>query len=34
MLKEDAGLSHVKWVLPHAPEIPITANFGMTMPGW
>ncbi|EIN11066.1 Phospholipase/carboxylesterase [Punctularia strigosozonata HHB-11173 SS5] len=27
-------LPHVKWVLPHAPTISITANMGMLMPGW
>ncbi|KAI0371517.1 Phospholipase/carboxylesterase [Pilatotrama ljubarskyi] len=27
-------LPHVKWVLPHAPTIPVTANGGMRMPGW
>ncbi|CAE6527363.1 unnamed protein product [Rhizoctonia solani] len=25
---------HVKWVLPHAPVIPITINSGLEMPGW
>ncbi|WWC72965.1 uncharacterized protein I206_106929 [Kwoniella pini CBS 10737] len=25
---------NVKWILPHAPEIPITLNGGMKMPGW
>ncbi|KAJ1308570.1 hypothetical protein OPQ81_004269 [Rhizoctonia solani] len=25
---------YVKWVLPHAPVIPITINGGMEMPGW
>lgn len=25
---------HVKWILPHAPAIPITINGGMRMPGW
>ncbi|KAH9854930.1 Phospholipase/carboxylesterase [Lenzites betulinus] len=29
-----AEMPHVKWVLPHAPKIPITANGGMVMPGW
>ncbi|KAK8843957.1 acyl-protein thioesterase 1 [Kwoniella newhampshirensis] len=24
----------VKWILPHAPSIPITLNHGMTCPGW
>ncbi|KAH9899448.1 Phospholipase/carboxylesterase [Cubamyces lactineus] len=27
-------MQHVKWVLPHAPTIPVTANGGMQMPGW
>ncbi|KAI0185533.1 phospholipase/Carboxylesterase [Xylaria flabelliformis] len=27
-------LDEVKWVLPHAPRIPITAAEGMPMPGW
>ncbi|KAI2632851.1 Phospholipase/carboxylesterase/thioesterase [Xylaria nigripes] len=27
-------LDHVKWVLPHAPRIPITAADGMAIPGW
>jgi lysophospholipase-1 len=27
-------LDHVKFILPHAPQIPITANRGMVMPGW
>ncbi|TPX57482.1 hypothetical protein PhCBS80983_g03813 [Powellomyces hirtus] len=27
-------LPHVKFVLPHAPERPITINFGTKMPGW
>ncbi|CAD6577459.1 MAG: hypothetical protein TREMPRED_001951 [Tremellales sp. Tagirdzhanova-0007] len=25
---------NVKWILPHAPTIPITINGGMRMPGW
>ncbi|KAJ3013930.1 hypothetical protein NUW54_g1445 [Trametes sanguinea] len=29
-----AEMQHVKWVLPHAPSIPVTANGGMKMPGW
>ncbi|KAF8272468.1 Phospholipase/carboxylesterase [Lactarius quietus] len=31
---KDPGLSHIKWILPHAPAIPVTANFGATMPAW
>ncbi|KAI0403106.1 acyl-protein thioesterase-1-like protein [Xylaria palmicola] len=27
-------LDEVKWVLPHAPRIPITAAEGMSLPGW
>ncbi|CAI4210836.1 unnamed protein product [Parascedosporium putredinis] len=27
-------LDHVKFILPHAPSMPITANGGMAMPGW
>lgn len=25
---------NTKWILPHAPNIPITINHNMTMPGW
>lgn len=28
------ALQHIKWILPHAPEMPVTANYGMTMPSW
>jgi len=34
MFKGDPSLRHIKWILPHAPTIPITANMGMQMPGW
>ncbi|KAH6648773.1 Phospholipase/carboxylesterase/thioesterase [Truncatella angustata] len=27
-------LNEVKFILPHAPRIPITCNMGMEMPGW
>jgi len=27
-------LDEVKFILPHAPKIPITCNWGMRMPGW
>lgn len=27
-------LKHVKFIFPHAPNRPITVNFGMSMPGW
>jgi len=30
----DPALSHVKWILPHAPTESVTANFGMRMPAW
>ncbi|ODN74426.1 acyl-protein thioesterase 1 [Cryptococcus amylolentus CBS 6039] len=29
-----SSFPHVKWILPHAPPIPITLNQGMSMPGW
>ncbi|WRT69213.1 uncharacterized protein IL334_006197 [Kwoniella shivajii] len=29
-----SSFPNVKWVLPHAPQIPITLNGGMRMPGW
>ncbi|KAF7332510.1 Acyl-protein thioesterase 1 [Mycena kentingensis (nom. inval.)] len=32
MLNQD--LPHVKWILPNAPTMPVTANGGMTMPSW
>ncbi|KAJ7462157.1 Phospholipase/Carboxylesterase-domain-containing protein [Mycena latifolia] len=32
MFKRD--LPHVKWVLPHSPAMPVTANGGMVMPSW
>lgn len=34
IFRKDPGFSHIKWILPHAPSIPVTANFGATMPGW
>jgi len=34
MFKRDEGLQHVKWILPHAPVEPVTANMGMSMPTW
>jgi len=34
MISKDSELNHVKWVLPHAPSKPVTANFGMVMPSW
>ncbi|KAH9062742.1 Phospholipase/carboxylesterase/thioesterase [Lactarius vividus] len=34
IFRKDPGLSHIKWVLPHAPSVPVTANSGLTMPAW
>ncbi|PCH40774.1 Phospholipase/carboxylesterase [Wolfiporia cocos MD-104 SS10] len=34
MFSMDAGLSHIKWILPHAPLMRVTANMGMEMPSW
>jgi len=34
MFNKDPELNHVKWILPHAPSKPVTANFGMAMPSW
>lgn len=28
------SLPNTKWILPHAPSIRITLNFGASMPGW
>jgi len=30
----DPALSHIKWVLPHAPRRPVTLNGGAIMPAW
>ncbi|KAF9493964.1 Phospholipase/carboxylesterase [Pleurotus eryngii] len=30
----DSALQHIKWILPHAPMKPVTANMGITMPSW
>ncbi|KAI0293582.1 Phospholipase/carboxylesterase [Russula brevipes] len=32
--RKDSALSHVKWILPHAPPLHVTANSGMLMPAW
>lgn len=29
-----ASLPHVKFILPHAPQNPVTINMGMRMPSW
>jgi lysophospholipase-1 len=34
MLKREPNLSHVKWILPHAPAKAVTANMNMVMPSW
>ncbi|GBE80112.1 Phospholipase/carboxylesterase [Sparassis latifolia] len=34
MFKADSTLNHIKWVLPHAPTMRVTANMGMEMPSW
>ncbi|KIY73965.1 Phospholipase/carboxylesterase [Cylindrobasidium torrendii FP15055 ss-10] len=34
MLGQDPGLKHVKWILPHAPQMPVSVNMGMTMSSW
>jgi len=33
-LGRDQAFQHIKWVLPHAPTVPCTANGGAMMPGW
>lgn len=30
----DPALQHIKWILPHAPLRPVTANNGAVMPSW
>ncbi|KAJ3554232.1 hypothetical protein NM688_g3212 [Phlebia brevispora] len=30
----EAPLTHIKWVLPHAPQMPVTAKDGATMHSW
>jgi lysophospholipase-1 len=32
--RRSSKLAGVKWILPHAPQIPISVNGGMLMPGW
>ncbi|KAK7470259.1 hypothetical protein VKT23_001693 [Stygiomarasmius scandens] len=34
MFRADSGISHIKWIFPHAPSRPVTANLGMNMPSW
>lgn len=34
MFQQDPAMSHIKWVLPHAPIRPVTANMGIEMPSW
>jgi len=34
MLGRNPALSHIKWILPHAPRQRVTLNMGMMMPSW
>ncbi|KZT06516.1 Phospholipase/carboxylesterase [Laetiporus sulphureus 93-53] len=34
LFRTDSMLGHIKWVLPHAPTMKVTANMGMEMPSW
>ncbi|THV08198.1 lysophospholipase I [Dendrothele bispora CBS 962.96] len=34
MFRTDPGISHIKWIFPHAPSRPVAANLGMIMPSW
>ncbi|KAH6914781.1 lysophospholipase I [Coprinopsis sp. MPI-PUGE-AT-0042] len=34
IFRADPQLAHVKWVLPHSPVRPVTANMGIEMPSW
>ncbi|TRM67875.1 Phospholipase/Carboxylesterase-domain-containing protein [Schizophyllum amplum] len=34
MLGREKNLAHVKWIMPHAPQMAVTANGGMIMPSW
>ncbi|OBZ70220.1 Acyl-protein thioesterase 1 [Grifola frondosa] len=34
MFSADTALQHIKWILPTAPSMKITANMGMEMPAW
>lgn len=34
MFSTDSALHHVKWILPHAPTVPVTANRRVEMPAW
>ncbi|KAJ3554233.1 hypothetical protein NM688_g3213 [Phlebia brevispora] len=34
MFANDPALRHTKWILPHAPPIPVTINGGVVMPAW
>ncbi|KAJ3841425.1 Phospholipase/carboxylesterase/thioesterase [Lentinula raphanica] len=34
MFSKETSLGHVKWVLPHSPQSPVTANMCMVMPSW
>ncbi|KAL4062861.1 Phospholipase/carboxylesterase/thioesterase [Scleroderma yunnanense] len=34
LTKTNPTLQHIKWILPHAPSKPVTANHGLSMPAW
>ncbi|KIK67623.1 hypothetical protein GYMLUDRAFT_36362 [Collybiopsis luxurians FD-317 M1] len=34
MFRTESSLGHIKWVLPHSPLSPVTANMCMVMPSW
>jgi len=34
LTRQDPALRHIKWILPHAPVKPVTANGGMPIPAW
>jgi len=34
MFQKDSAMSHIRWVLPHAPTRSVTANMGIEMPSW
>ncbi|KAH9939253.1 Phospholipase/carboxylesterase [Epithele typhae] len=34
MFAREPSLQHVKWILPHAPTMPVTGNAGSQMPSW
>ncbi|EAU84403.1 lysophospholipase I [Coprinopsis cinerea okayama7 len=34
MFRTDPQFAHIKWILPHSPIRPVTANMGIEMPSW